>query len=124
MARRPSSRQTKKTLAAFSPEQLRAIHAVAEEAAERAAKRAAYRVVKETSSAAVYETLTALGFRADTSEARDELHGDAKFIRKLRIAAETNPAKYGFALFTFALTVFGAVIVYGVQQFLNPLFGK
>jgi hypothetical protein len=110
------------------PEVLRVIQSVAEEAAEKAAKRAAYRavrdVVKDVAQIAVYETLTSLGIKSDTPDSRNEVAFDAKFVRRLRTAAETRPAKYGFALFTALMSAASALVVIAVQQFIAPWWGR
>lgn len=109
---------------AFTPDQLRFVKAVAQEAADRTSKSIARSVAKDAATTACLETLAALGFKVDTAEARAEIVVDAKFIRRLRIAAETNPAKYGFALFTTLLTVTGALMVFAAQQFFGPFFSR
>lgn len=107
----------------IDPDLMRAINAAAEQSAERAAKRA-LRAQKEMTKEAIYETLAALGFRTDTHEARQEIALDTRFLRKIRIAAETNPGRYGFVIFTALVTVAGALLTYAIQQLLAPLFSR
>lgn len=88
----------------LSPEILKAIEAAAEKAAKRATTRA------------VREVLLALGEDVRTPEGIIEAQKDRAFARRFRLASESRPAKFGFAIFTALLSLIGGVIGIAIKS--------
>lgn len=82
----------------IDPETMRAI----ESAAEKAAKRATTRAVRDV--------MLALGIDARTPTAVLEHQSDSAFLRRVRLASESRPAKFGFAIFSAVLSLIGGLV--------------
>src|SRR5690606_1645375 len=98
-ARVSKSRRELRKTRNLDPELLRAVRAVAEEAAERAAKRATHRSEAQIRKV-IIETMSSLGFVVEDGKDQSELVADARFLRKLRVQAESRPGKLLFAAFS------------------------
>ncbi len=87
-----------------------------EAACERAAKRAANRAMRDV--------LLLMGVDARTPEGLLATQKNNAFLNRVRIAAESRPAKYGFAAFSTLMSIIGGLIVYAITHFGFPSTGK
>jgi hypothetical protein len=76
-------------------------------AAERAAKRAVTRTTKQI--------LIAIGINSETGVDQSESQKDMHFVRRVRLASESTPAKISFGVFTAFLSLIGGLIILSVQ---------
>jgi len=97
----------KTTTPKIDPAIIRAIEAAAEKAAKRATNRAVKHVLLE------------LGIQAETPSGIIEQQKDAAFTRRVRLTAESTPAKLGLASFAAFLSVIGGLIVLAVRYFID-----
>lgn len=86
------------------------LHAI-EQAAERAARRATARALKQF--------LLALGINAETPEGLIEGQKDAAFTRRVRLASESAPARYGAVIVGGLFTILGAIIAITVKHIMG-----
>ena len=92
---------------ALDPAVARAIDA----AAERAAKRATNRAVKQI--------LLQLGVNAETGKDAQEHQQDMHFLRRVRVASESRPAKLVVAGVSAFLMMLGGIVVASFKYFLE-----
>jgi len=82
-----------------------------EQAAERGAKRATNRAMKQF--------LLTLGINAETAAEMQESQKDAAFTRRVRLASESAPGRFGVLFIGAMLTFFGGLVTLGIKMMLN-----